>query len=156
VTYLIEKSPQALAIAGRRVRIHEWEDGTVEIHCEGRQLPYSVSDNNPVVSQGAVVENKRLGAVLTLIQGAQAERDRARLAAKSLTNREKARIVETRTAAAVTPRATPVPGLPAEGRLDAMLTYLEAKKAEQLSRRKRLNAMAAVRRAARPLDRPEA
>jgi hypothetical protein len=156
VTYLIEKSPAMLAVAGRRVLIHEWEDGTVEIQCEGCQLPYSVFDNNPVVRQGAVVENKRLGAVLTLIQGAQAERDRARLAAKSLTNREKSRIVEARTAAGVTPRPTPVQRPPAEGRLDVMVAYLNAKKEEQFSRRKRINAMAAVRRAARQAERPNA
>jgi len=47
--------------------------GRVELHCEGRQLPYSLFDRDQVVSQGAIVENKRLAAVLTVIQGAQAE-----------------------------------------------------------------------------------
>ncbi len=38
--------------------VREWEDGSVEIHCQGRKLPYSVFDKNPVVSQGAVVEKR--------------------------------------------------------------------------------------------------
>ena len=68
MTYLVERSPETIALARKRVVVHEWEDGSVELHCEGRKLPYSVFDNNPVVSQGAVVENKRLGAVLSLLK----------------------------------------------------------------------------------------
>jgi hypothetical protein len=56
MTYLVERSPENIALARKRVVVHEWEDGSVEIHCEGRRLPYSVFDKNPVVSQGAVVE----------------------------------------------------------------------------------------------------
>jgi hypothetical protein len=40
----------------------------------------------------AVVENKRLGAVLSVIQTSQLERDKVRLASKQLTLREKDRI----------------------------------------------------------------
>lgn len=85
VTYLVERSPENLALARKRVLVHEWEDGRVELHCEGRRLPYSVFDNNPVVSQGAIIENKRLGAVLSVIRAAQA--DRERLASKKLIGR---------------------------------------------------------------------
>jgi hypothetical protein len=69
-----------------------WADGRVEIRCQGRKLPYSIFDKNPQVDQGAIVENKRLGAVLAFIHAAQQERDRVRLASKKLTLREKARI----------------------------------------------------------------
>jgi hypothetical protein len=86
-TYLIDRTKENALLARKRVVVHEWEDGRVEIHCDGRQLPYSLFDKNPVVSQGAIVENKRLGAVLTVIQSTQAERDRARLAAHGLTRR---------------------------------------------------------------------
>jgi hypothetical protein len=148
VTYLVERSPENLGLARRRVVVHEWEDGRVELRCEGRRLPYSVFDNNPVVSQGAVVENKRLGAVLSVIQGAQTERDRSRLASKKLTKREKARVVEARASAGVP--LVPAPVAPAgEGRLDAMVAYLNAKRDEQATRRKVINAMAVVRRQAR-------
>jgi hypothetical protein len=58
------------------------EDGRVEIHCAGRTLPFSIFDKNPHVAAGAIVENKRLGAVLAVIQAAQDERDRTRLASK--------------------------------------------------------------------------
>jgi hypothetical protein len=36
---------------------------------------------NPPVTQGAVVENKRLGAALAIIQATQSDRDRIRVAA---------------------------------------------------------------------------
>ncbi len=38
--------------------------------------PYSIFDQNPCVSQGAIVENKRLGAVLSTIQVTQAAASR--------------------------------------------------------------------------------
>jgi hypothetical protein len=80
-TYLIERSPENIALARKQVVVREWEDGRVEIHAGGRTLPYSLFDQNPVVSQGAVVENKRLGAVLSVIQVSQAKRDRKRMGA---------------------------------------------------------------------------
>ena len=55
-------------------------------------LPYNSFDKNPLVTQGDVVENKRLGAVLAVIQSAQLERDRQRLASKKVTLREKERL----------------------------------------------------------------
>ena len=74
------------------MRVHEWEDGRVEIRCNGQTLPYTVYDKNPHVSQGAVVENKRLDAVLAFIQAGQVKRDLERLASKKVTLREKERI----------------------------------------------------------------
>jgi len=59
---------------------------------EGRLLPYSIFDKNPIVSLGAIVENKRLGAVLAAIQASQAVRDQKRLASKKLSLREKERL----------------------------------------------------------------
>jgi hypothetical protein len=96
VTYLVEPGPETLPLGGKRVRVREWEDGRVEILCAGRTLPYSIFDKNPHVAAGAIVENKRLGAVLAVIQAAQDERDRTRLASKKLTIREKERILAAR------------------------------------------------------------
>lgn len=76
--------------------VREWEDGRVEIHCAGRTLPFSIFDQHPHVAHGAIVENKRLGAVLAVIQAAQDERDRTRLASKKLTLRQKERILAAR------------------------------------------------------------
>lgn len=41
VTYLVEPGPQTLPLRGKRVQVREWEDGRVEILCEGKSLPYS-------------------------------------------------------------------------------------------------------------------
>jgi hypothetical protein len=37
LTYLIVPSAQTLALAGRRVLVHEWADRRVAIRCEGRK-----------------------------------------------------------------------------------------------------------------------
>ena len=93
VTYLVEPGPSTLPLGGKRVRVHEWEDGRVEIHAgAGGALPYRRFDQNPNVTQGAIVENKRLGVALATIQSAQIARDRMRLESKKLTLRTKARI----------------------------------------------------------------
>jgi len=103
ITYLVEPGLETLRFAGKRVRVFEWEDGRVEIRCEGQLLPYSPFDKNRCVHQGAVVENKRLGAVLSVIQASQLERDKVRLASKKLTLREKERIGAAQIAAGLSP-----------------------------------------------------
>ncbi len=91
--YLVEPGPETQALAGQRCRVHEHEDGHVEIRHANKPLPCCVFfDKAPRVSQGAVVANKRLGAVLSKIRRDQQERDRQRLARRSLTNRQKTRI----------------------------------------------------------------
>jgi len=93
VMYLVEPGPETLPLAGNRCRVHEHEDGRIEVHHEGRLLPSSVFiDPEPRVQQGDIVANKRLGAVLTQIQKDQQERDRQRLAHPKLTLRQKDRI----------------------------------------------------------------
>jgi hypothetical protein len=53
-----------------RVRFHESADGEVEIRYAGHLLPYPVLDKQPPVAPGEVIENKRLGAVLSVIYAA--------------------------------------------------------------------------------------
>jgi hypothetical protein len=103
LTYLIVPSPEALALAGRRVLIHESADSRVEIRYAGHLLPYTVLEKQPLVVPGEIVENKRLGAVLSVIHAGQEERDARRLASKKLTLRQKERIRETRAQAGCTP-----------------------------------------------------
>jgi hypothetical protein len=91
-TYLIQPGPETTAFAGKRVRVHEWADGRAEIRAQERVLPYSLFEDNPRITQAAIVENKRLGAVLAAVQKAQIERDRLRPDSKKLTVREKDRI----------------------------------------------------------------
>ncbi len=93
VMYLVEPDPETQALAGQRCRVHEHEDGRVEVRHANKPLPCSVFfDKAPRVPQGAIVANKRLGAVLSKIRRDQQERDRQRLARRSLTMRQKNRI----------------------------------------------------------------
>jgi hypothetical protein len=94
VSYLVQPTPEALRLGGRKVKVcvHEWQDGRVEIRHEGVTLPYISIDKAPHVSAGDVVENKRLGAVLTAIQAGQQKRDAARLASPKLRVAEKERL----------------------------------------------------------------
>ena len=93
VMYLVEPGPETLPLAGERCRVHERVDGRIEVRHANKPLPCSVFfDKAPRVPQGAVVANKRLGAVLSQIRRDQQERDRQRLARRSLTNRQKTRI----------------------------------------------------------------
>jgi hypothetical protein len=117
-TYLIEPNPETLDLARRRVRVdvHEAADGTVVIRFEGSSLPCDVLDKQPHVGAGDVVEHKRLGAVLSLIQSGQAHRDDRRLASRKLTLRDKARLREMQALAAEGPSVTrPLPATPASG-----------------------------------------
>jgi transposase len=125
LTFLIVPSPETLALAGRRVHLHESADGKVEIHYAGQLLPYTVLDKQPLVAPGEVVENKRLGAVLSVIYAGQEERDRRRLASKKLTLRQKERLRATRAQVGRAPNATLVPTPPGPG-LDRLAQTIAA------------------------------
>ena len=93
VVYLVEPGPETFPLAGERCRVHEHEDGRIEIRHAGLLLPYRVHfDHNQHVTQAAIVANKRLGSVLRKIRTDQQERDRQRLASRMLTIRRKKRI----------------------------------------------------------------
>ena len=93
VTYLVEPGPETLLLAGERCRVHEHEDGRVEVFHGGERLPSRVFfDKEQRVTDADIVANKRLGAVLAQIQRDQQERDRERLASPKLTLRQKERI----------------------------------------------------------------
>jgi hypothetical protein len=93
VTYLVEPGPETLLLGGERCRVHEHEDGRIEVRHAGQLLPCRVFfDKNPHVSQGAIIANKRLGAVLAQIQADQRERDRQRMASPKFTLRQKERV----------------------------------------------------------------
>lgn len=103
VTYLVDPEPEMFSIGGQKCRVHEHENGRVEVYYGGQPLPYRIfCDRNQRVQRSAVVNNKRLNAVLHKIQEDQRERDRHPRAAKKLTLREKRliRIAQSRAAAA--------------------------------------------------------
>ena len=114
---------------------------TGESRSAGQLLPYSLFDKNRCVDQGAVVENKHLGAVLSVIQASQAERDQVRLASKKLTLRERERIEAAQIAAGLS-----APSSPAE--LSEVSSFLERHEVEQKARRKVRNDRYALRRKA--------
>jgi transposase len=92
-TYLVDPGPETLPLAGERCRVHEHEDGRIEVFHDGQRLPCRVFfDKEPRVQHDDIVANKRLGAVLTQIQKDQQARDRQRLASPKLTLRQKERI----------------------------------------------------------------
>ena len=145
VSYLVEPGPETLPFAGKRVRVLQWDDGRVEIRCEGQLLPYSPFDKHRCVDQGAVVENKRLSAALSVIQASQLERDKVRLASKKLTLREKERIETAR----VTARTSePSPELPVADSLSEVASFRARFEAEQKARTKAHNDRDARRRKA--------
>jgi transposase len=93
VMYLVESGPETLKFAGERCRVHEHEDGSIKVRYANKPLSCSVFfDKAPLVPQSAIVTSKRLGAVLSKIRHDQQERDRQRLARRSLTRRQKDRI----------------------------------------------------------------
>jgi hypothetical protein len=155
LTFLIVPSADTLGLAGRRVRLHESADGQVEIRYEGQLLPYTIFDKQPVVAPGEIVENKRLGATLSVISAGQMERDQLRLSSKKLTLRQKERLWATRAQVSEIPRVPLVPTPPASNpdRLAetlaatqrnakcgaAMATFLANFTAEQKARRKKDN-----------------
>jgi hypothetical protein len=94
--YLIEPSPETLELCGRRCRVHEYFDGRVELRYEGRCLPFTVFEEQRRATQGAIVANKRLGAVLATIQADQRKRDEEALANPKVNKRKKVRIRKVR------------------------------------------------------------
>ncbi len=104
--YLIEPGPETLELRGRRCRVHEYFDGRIELRYEGRCLPFVAFEEQRRVSQGDIVANKRLGAVLAKIQADQRRRDEEALASPRIRNRRKERIRTVRKQADA-PVATP-------------------------------------------------
>lgn len=109
---LVEPGPETRSLAGRRVQVYEWEDGHIEVVCDGRALPFKVFDKQPYVDQGEVVPNKRLGAALAWAQEKQQARDQERLASRKVSLREKAWIRDQRAGPARLRREDDISTLP--------------------------------------------
>ncbi len=71
VVYLIEPNETTTGLRRKKVRVHDYPDGTVAIKYEGVVLPYSVFDKVRQVKQEDIVSNKRLGALLKHVQEQQ-------------------------------------------------------------------------------------
>ena len=71
VVYLLEPNDVTKDLRRKKVRVHDYPDGTLAIKYQGADLPYSVFDKVRQVKQADVVSNKRLGAVLKYVQEQQ-------------------------------------------------------------------------------------
>ena len=71
VVYLLEPNDTTTELRHKKITIYDYPDGTISLKHQGLPLPYSIFDKVGRVSQGAVVSNKRLGAVLAYVQEEQ-------------------------------------------------------------------------------------
>jgi hypothetical protein len=86
VIFILEPTDQAKpapgseqgAAIGKRVTVIDYSDGRLSIRHNGVELAYRTFDKLRQVDQGAVADNKRLGAVLALIRGQQLRRGGAK------------------------------------------------------------------------------
>jgi hypothetical protein len=91
--YLIEDTEETRRLRGATATVHERMDGSVTIKCADAILNYRVHQKETArISQGSIVENKRLGAAFELIAVQQKQRDAKKLANPKVTLREKKRI----------------------------------------------------------------
>ncbi len=74
VTYLLTPCNLTTDLRRKKVRVLDYPDGTIDIRYEGISLPFSTFDKVRHVDQGAIVSNKRLGAVLKFVSEEQSKR----------------------------------------------------------------------------------
>jgi hypothetical protein len=74
VIFILEPSEQAKAAIGKRVTVIDYPDGRLAIRHNGVDLAYRTFDKVRQVDQGAIADNKRLGAVLAIIRDEQVRR----------------------------------------------------------------------------------
>jgi hypothetical protein len=85
--YVLVDTPDNRGLIGKYVEVFQYPDGRTEIRVAGRALPYSLYINSGLIEQGAIVENKRLGHALQVLQAAQARREPLRRWAPSTAHR---------------------------------------------------------------------
>ena len=74
VIFILEPTDQAKAAVGKRVTVIDHPDGRLSIRYKGVELAYRTFDKLRQVDQGAIAENKHLGAVLAMIRDEQLRR----------------------------------------------------------------------------------
>jgi hypothetical protein len=74
VIFILEPSDQAKAAIGKRVTVVDHPDDRLSILYKSVELAYRTFDKLRQVPQGAIIENKRLGAALAVIREQQLRR----------------------------------------------------------------------------------
>ncbi len=64
--FILEPTEISRPLAGKRVEVSEFPDGTLEIRHGDHSLPYRVFDKIRQVNQAAIVDNKHLDAALAM------------------------------------------------------------------------------------------
>jgi len=88
ILFILEPVEQAKAAIGKRVTVVDYPDGRLSILYKGIELAYRTFDKIQQVDQGAIVENKRLGAALTFIREEQLRREPQRRSMKAPRRRD--------------------------------------------------------------------
>ena len=88
ILFILEPVEQAKAAIGKRVTVVDHPDGRLSIRYKGIELAYRTFDKIQQVDQGAIVENKRLGAALTFIREEQLRREPQRRSTKAPRRRD--------------------------------------------------------------------
>jgi len=153
-TYLIRPTVETrgFTVAKRQVDVLENAAGIVDIQYEGRSLPYTVYEQQPIIAQGEIVENKRLGAALGVIRAIQEGRDSGRLASKKVSLRGKERIREGRAAAGCPAEPDPRKLLPGANISRPVADFLARFADEQRQKRKRANDIINERKRQRQIE----
>ena len=74
MTFILEPSDQAKAAIRKRVTVVDHPNGRPAIRHHGVDLAYRTFDKVRQVDQGAIADNKQLGAVLAMIRDEQLRR----------------------------------------------------------------------------------
>src|SRR5215469_15284435 len=74
VIFIVEPSEPAKAAIGKYVSVFDYPDGRLLIRHNGVDLAYRTFDKVRLVDQGAIADNKHLGAILTMIRDKQLRR----------------------------------------------------------------------------------
>ena len=86
VVDLIEPNDANHRLIGKPIIVYDYPDGTISIkHC-GQPLTYSVFDKLRNVDQAAIVDKKRLSAVLTFAKQSQEQRENTQERTRSKRN----------------------------------------------------------------------
>jgi hypothetical protein len=75
VLFILDPTQQAKALAGKKVVVCDYPDGRLEIVHESFALPYRTFDKLRSIHRPAVVENKRLDDMLSIVAELQAGRE---------------------------------------------------------------------------------
>ena len=67
---MLDPTPLARGLVRKKVEVVNYPDGRFAVQFDGAALPFRVFDKIQTVQPGAIVDNKRLSAVLALVQGA--------------------------------------------------------------------------------------